>query len=222
MKTIYLMFTVCLFMALGDKVNAQDSDGIYLIVNAMKYDSRAEAANNVVRSTYYNKEGHYRDTVKIFRAYVYNPYTNSKNKKVLELWHFYRIKPKAHETDINPQDQHKTFLKDCSFLNTVDCLYWDDVKDLSWGDAKDYIGPLLFHKMPDGKKIKRTIYVVDLAEKYPNGKIKLYQVQDMNKEWSRTIFIDENDKQEWVKHTKTVREKIDKRRVERKAKPFRK
>ena len=138
------------------------------------------------------------------------------------LWHSYRITPKAHENTINPEDQHKTFLKDSSFLNTVDCLYWEDVKDLSWGDAKEYIGKLLFKVMPDGARVKRTIYVVDLVEKYPDGKIKLYQAEDMTKEWKKTIFWDENDRQEWIQHSKIVKEKIDKRRTDRKAKQFKK
>ena len=216
----FIIIVILFLLGLGNTVQAQESNGLFIIIDAQKFtiNETSEAKQNgcAVRYTFNGGE-YFKDSIITFKLYL-----STREYDFWNLWHFYRIKPKAHETDINPQDQHKTFLKDCSFLNTVDCLYWDDVKDLSWGDAKDYIGPLLFHKMPDGKKIKRTIYVVDLAEKYPNGKIKLYQVQDMNKEWSRTIFIDENDKQEWVKHTKTVREKIDKRRVERKAKPFRK
>ncbi|MBQ7773161.1 MAG: hypothetical protein IJ383_05430, partial [Bacteroidales bacterium] len=64
------------------------------------------------------------------------------------------------------------------------------------------------------------IYVIDLAEKHPDGKIKLYQVEDMRKEWEKTIFWDDNDKQEWIKHTKVVKEKMDKRRGQRKLKQF--
>lgn len=219
MKTKYLILIVSLFLFLSHSTNAQDLDGIYLIVKAEDYVHRAESTSKIVRSSYYNQEN-YRDTVKIFEGYLSNPYTDSKNKKIIEFWHFYRIMPKAHEASISPQDQHKTFLKDSSFLNTVDCIYWDDIKDLSFGDAKDYIGTLLFNKTADGRWVRKTIYVIDLAENHPKGRIKLYQVKDMRKEWFRTIFIDNDDKQNWEKNVKAVREKVDKRREQRKDKPF--
>ena len=214
MKKIYIAFilTICFVI---NNISAQDMDGIYIVVNAKRcasYDPNIDA----YRYTYYNSHS-FRDSVQIFRMYV-----PSFNVPIMRFWHFYSIKPKANETAVNPKDQHKTFLKDSSFLDTVDCLYWDDVKDLNYGDARDYIGPLLFKRMPNGKRIKKTIYVIDLAEKHPGGKIKLYQVEDMRKEWDKMIFEDENDKQEWIKHTKTVKEKIDKRRANRKAKQFKK
>ena len=107
-------------------------------------------------------------------------------------------------------------------MNAVDCLYWDDVKDLTYSESKGYIGSMLFRKMPDGRLERRTIYVIDLAEKHPDGKIKLYQVEDGRKEWFNTFFLDENEKQTWEKKVKAVREKVNKRREQRKNKPFKK
>ena len=214
MKKIYIVFilTICFVI---NNISAQDKNGIYIVVSAKRcasYDPNVSAR----RDTYYNSHS-YRDSVQMFSMYV-----PSFKVRIMDFWHFYRIKPKANETTVNPKDQHKTFLKDSSFLNTVECLYWDDVKDLNYGDARDYIGPLLFQRMPNGKRIKKTIYVIDLAEKHPGGKIKLYQVEDMRKEWDKMIFEDENDKQEWINHSNKVKEKIDKRRADRKAKQFKK
>ena len=194
---------------------AQDKDGIYVVIEAKNNMNLSEKTENAVRSTYISED--YKEPAQIFRLYI-----PSKDVCIWRLWHFYRINPKPRETNINTQDQHKTFLKDSSFLNAVECLYWDDVKDLSWEDAHDYIGQLVFHRMPDGKKVKRTIYVIDLAEKQSDGKIKIYQVEDMSGVSIRSDLMPEDDKQEWIKHMKTIREKIDKRRAERKAKPYRK
>lgn len=211
-KHIKLIMTILVILTTTD-IKAQDKDGIYIIIGAQKIKDLSERTEYAVRTTYVSDN--YKDSVQIFQLYV-----QSKDVCLWRLWHFYMIKPKAYESAINPKDQHKTFLKDSSFLNIVECLYWDDIKDLDYGDARDYIGSLLFHRMPDGKKIKRTIYVIDLAEKHPDGKIKLYQVEDMSKEWEKTIFWDDNDKQEWIKHTKVVKEKMDKRRGQRKLKQF--
>ena len=208
--------SIILILLIGLIVNnayAQDKDGIYIIVNAHKSNISYDPNYNVLRHAFYGDR--FRDSVQEFRMYV--PFYKVP---IMYFWHFYSIKPKVHEVTVNPKDQHKIFLKDSSFLNSVNCLFWDDVKDLDYGDAKEYVGKLLFKIMPDGSRVKRTIYVVDLAEKHPNGKIKLYKVEDMTKEWTKTIYRNESDKQEWIKHTKEVKEKIDKRRADRKAKQF--
>ena len=210
-----LALTILAILAITH-IHAQDKNGIYVVVKGQKKLNISKRTENVVRSTYISED--YKEPAQIFNLYI-----SSMDVCLWRLWHFYRITPNPHENNINPLDQHKTFLKDSLFLNTVDCLYWDDVKDLSWGEAKEYIGKLLYQIMPDGSRVKRIIYVVDLAEKQLEEKIKIYQVENMSgREWSRTIFIDENDKQEWIKHSKIVKEKIDKRRAERKARPFKK
>ena len=87
------------------------------------------------------------------------------------------------------------------------------------GEIEIYIGPLLFHKMPDGKMVKRTIYVVDLAEKHPANQIKIYQVQDMKGSgWFISTYSKEDAKQSWVQHEKAIRKQIDQRREQRKEK----
>ena len=217
MERVYKIIIVLGLTLLYSIAYAQDAKGVYVIVKSETNKEIAKFNGNVIRDVYNSSSGNYRNPISIFRLYAHD-----KDHGQLELWHFYRINPKPHENTINPQDQHKTFLKDSSFLNTVDCLYWDDVKDLSWGDAHDYIGQSVFHRMQDGKKVKRTIYVIDMAEKQSDGKIKIYQVEDMSGISIRSDFMPEDEKQEWVKHTKTVREKIDKRRAERKARPFKK
>jgi len=215
MKRIFITFFISVLVHICNAVCAQDPDGIYVIIKAQKAMEESQYNKDATRDIYNSSKGNYKNPIIIFSL----PFDTNSRK--WDLWHFYRIKPKPHETSVNPKDQHKVFLKDSSFLSTVDCLYWDDIKDLNPGEIEIYIGPLLFHKMPDGKMVKRTIYVVDLAEKHPANQIKIYQVQDMKGSgWFISTYSKEDAKQSWVQHEKAIREQIDQRREQRKEKSF--
>lgn len=211
-----ILLIILITMAYGI-INAQDKDGIYIIIKAQKINKLEERTESVIRYGYHSSSGKYRDDIQVFRLYH-----SDNDSQDWSLRHFYLIQPKNGDTTIKTEDQHKTFFKDSLYLKDVECLYWDDVKDLSYSEIKGYIGPLLFRKMPDGRLERRTIYVVDLAEKHPDEKIKLYQVEDGRKEWFNTFFLDENEKRLWEREVKNARGKVDQRREQRKEKSFKK
>ncbi|MBQ2912912.1 MAG: hypothetical protein IJE52_04390 [Bacteroidales bacterium] len=210
MKKISILLILLTTCIVTNNTYTQDKNGIYIIVSAHKKRVSYDNNYNVLRYAFFDEM--FKDSVQVFRMFA-----PSYKIPIMKFWHFYSLKPKVDEISVNPNDQHKTFFKDSSFLNTVDCLYWDDVKDMKSKDAKEYIGPLLFH---NGTYPQKTIYIVDLAEKHPNGKIKIYQVEDMVKDWSVGPHFE--GEYERSKYMRTVKEKIDKLREQRKTKPFKK
>ncbi|MBQ8645270.1 MAG: hypothetical protein IJ476_02730, partial [Bacteroidales bacterium] len=140
MKNIIIL-TIIMLLSISNIIHAQDSNGLYLITNAKKINIKEYTnSNSSGYSIRYISKGdeYYKDSILTFNLYL-----STREYEFWKLWHFYMIKPKACESAINPKDQHKTFLKDSSFLNIVECLYWDDIRDLDYGDARDYIGSLL-------------------------------------------------------------------------------
>lgn len=215
MKKLYLILVLCLIIP-RIKVFSQDENGLYFVVKSEYKSNEGSVLGKVIKSKYFdNTYFAYRDSVIIFNAYL----TTSDNP-ILRLWHFYLVKPKLGKTKIESKDQHRVYYKDSSFLNSVDCIYWEDIKDMIRIDFKEYLGPELRNKMLNENKMQRTIYLVDLSEKEPNGKIKIYQVEDVIRQWHTGPHIE--GEEERAQYMKTVKEKIDKRRVERKIKPFKK
>lgn len=215
MKKLYLILVICIILPVNE-VFSQDVNGLYFVVKSEDKSNEENVLGKVIKSKYFdNTYFAHRDSVIIFNAYL-----KTSDNPILRLWHFYLVKPKLGKTTIDAKDQHKVYYKDSSFLSFVDCIYWDDIKDMKRIDFKEYIGPELRNKMPNENKMQRTIYLVDLAEKEPNGKIKIYQVEDVIKQWHTGPHIE--GEEERAQYMKTVREKIDKRRAERKAEPFKK
>lgn len=205
-----LIFLICILI-LGNMLYSQDSKGIYFVVEAKNRPESMEPLGLVLKDRYYEKNYSYKDSITIFNAYV-----NTSNIPVLRLWHFYRIKPKMGEDNINAGDQHKVYIKDSSFLNTVDCVYWEDVRDLSRADFKEYIGPKLKYGKQNGKWEQRTIYIVNMSEKQTDGKLVIYQVEDVVKQWNTGPKIQVGSERE--KHVRALYEKVDKRKEQRKEK----
>ena len=210
-----LIFSICILI-LGNKIFSQDNNGIYFIAETKKCSENVEQLGIIFKEKYYDDKKHsYKDSITIFNAYV-----NTSSIPVLRLWHFYRIKPKSGENNINTKDQHKIYIRDSSFLSTVDCVYWEDVRDLSRIDFKEYIGPKLKYRKQNGKWEQRAIYVVDLSEKQADGKLVIYQVEDVVKQWNTGPNIQLGSERE--KHVRALYEKVDKRREQRKGNPFKK
>ncbi len=215
MKKLY--FTLVLFLIIPiTKIFSQDVNGLYFVVKSEYNSNEGSVSGKVIKSKYFDDTYFaYRDSVIIFNAYL----TTSDNP-ILRLWHYYLVKPKLGKTTIESKDQHRVYYKDSSFLNYADCIYWEDIKDMTRIDFKEYIGPELWGKKPDGEKIQRTIYLVDLAGNETNGKIEIYQVEDVIKQWHTGPHLE--GEEERAQYMKSVKVKIDKRRDDRKAKQFKK
>ena len=83
-------------------------------------------------------------------------------------------------------------------------------------DFKEYIGPKLKYRKQNGKWEQRTIYIVNMSEKQTDGKLVIYQVEDVVKQWNTGPKIQVGSERE--KHVRALYEKVDKRREQRKEK----
>ena len=211
MKKIYEIIAILFVMAfMANEIIAQENNAVYIVVNAEKTTTDEDIAKrsaDVIRGTYYNQET-YRDTIQTFRLYV-----KSHELQVITLWHYWKFKP-SNLKSLRPNDQHEVYYKDSTFLNTVNTFYWEDFDGFESYEVRHVLHDAIWDRELNGR---RRIYLVDLNEKHPDGKIKLYEVQIAGGFEVTTMGLDEEAAAEWQNRFQKIKDKVREKQHKRRA-----
>ncbi len=165
-KRFSFIVTICVLL-LSTSIFAQDLNGVYFVFSSENgealRDEDMQYSGKVYKVAFHDDENFYKDDITIFEGY-----SSSEQYVSLELWHFYMIRPKVGKQNIDEKDQHKTYIKDVSFLNSVACYHWNDLKNMTALELRKHVKDFIFNK---------KVYAVDLSETLPDGKVKIYEVE---------------------------------------------
>jgi len=86
-------------------------------------------------------------------------------------WHFFRVNLKYGEKEVDEMDKHLVIEKPISFLDTVEYYDWDNIKGYEYLKWEPIANKYILNK-------NVRVFLIDRQD-IKDGKIKLYQVQDM-------------------------------------------
>jgi hypothetical protein len=109
------------------------------------------------------------------------------------------------------------FYKDSAFLNTVNTFYWEDFDGFESYEVRHVLQDAIWDSELNGR---RRIYLVDKNEEYPDGKIKLYEVQIAGGFEVTTMGLDEEAAAEWQNRFKKIKERVREKQQQRREKGY--
>lgn len=213
MKRIYKIIAILVMAFVVNKATAQESNAVFIVVNAEKVYTDEDIARrtaDVIRGTYYRPET-YKDTVQTFQLFV-----KGHKLPVIRLWHYWQLK-QGNMKSLRPNDQHEVYYKDSTFLNTVNTFYWEDFDGFESYEVRHVLHDAIWDRELNGR---RRIYLVDLNEKHPDGKIKLYEVQIAGGFEVTTMGLDEEAAAEWQNRFKKIKERVREKQQQRREKGY--
>ncbi len=162
MRKIILIVTILLVSC---SVFSQSKDDVYFVFTSVdiKKPGFVDRNNSVNLNP---KTSYYKDPP---LGFCFN---FEKGHEVL-YWHYFRVKliKSKGEKEIDEMDKHLVLERPISFLDTIDYYDWDKIKGYEYLQWEPIANKYILNK-------NVRVFLIDRQD-IKNGKIKLYQVQDM-------------------------------------------